>query len=221
MRGPTVMPGYSGRDAATADVMRGGWFHTRDVARADDDGYLYIIDRRKDMIISGGYNVYPREVEEVLYEHPDVEEAAVIGVPDAVLGEEVAAVVVLRDGGDSSPTTSASTPASASRPTSTRGPWSSSMSCPRARPARSSSAPSSCRCSAPARIDEPLLARGALLVGPQRLRPERLGQGERLREAAGERRAQLARPRRRAIPLGPRRCRNHVSRKPPTAQPIP
>ena len=102
MRGPTVMPGYWGRDDATADVMRGGRFHTGDVARADDE-YLYIVDRKKDMIIRGGYNVYPREVEEVLYEHPDVEEAAVIGVPDAVLGEEVAAVVVLRDGGDISP----------------------------------------------------------------------------------------------------------------------
>src|SRR3954471_3426401 len=93
MRGPFVMKGYWNRDDATAQVMRGGWFHTGDVARVDEDGYFFIVDRKKDLIIRGGYNVYPREIEEVLYEHPAVREVAVIGVPHESLGEEVAAVV--------------------------------------------------------------------------------------------------------------------------------
>ena len=78
--------------------MRGGWFHSGDVARMDEDGYFYIVDRVKDLIIRGGYNVYPREVEEVLYGHPAIAECAVIGVPDQALGEEVKAVVVLKPG---------------------------------------------------------------------------------------------------------------------------
>jgi long-chain acyl-CoA synthetase len=80
--------------------MRGGWFHTGDMATVDDDGYFFIVDRKKDMIIRGGYNVYPREIEEVLYEHPAVSEAAVVGVEDASMGEEVGAAVVLRAGED-------------------------------------------------------------------------------------------------------------------------
>ena len=81
MRGPTVMKGYWNRAEATEQVMRGGWFHTGDIARFDDGGYLFIVDRKKDLIIRGGYNVYPRELEEVIYEHPAVRKAAVVGIP--------------------------------------------------------------------------------------------------------------------------------------------
>jgi long-chain acyl-CoA synthetase len=96
MRGPFVMRGYWNRDDATAEAMRDGWFHTGDIATVDEDGYFFIVDRKKDLIIRGGYNVYPRELEEVLYEHPAVLEAAVIGVPHDELGEEVGAAVVLK-----------------------------------------------------------------------------------------------------------------------------
>jgi long-chain acyl-CoA synthetase len=98
MRGPFVMKGYWNREDATRDVMRGGWLHTGDIATVDQDGYFFIVDRKKDLIIRGGYNVYPRELEEVLYAHPSVREAAVIGVPHASLGEEVGAAVVLKEG---------------------------------------------------------------------------------------------------------------------------
>jgi long-chain acyl-CoA synthetase len=98
IRGPNVMKGYWGRPDATAEAIRDGWFHTGDVGVRDDDGYFYVVDRLKEMIIRGGYNVYPREVEEVLYEHPAVREVAVLGVPHPELGEEVAAAVALRDG---------------------------------------------------------------------------------------------------------------------------
>src|SRR3954453_5358891 len=100
IRGHNIMKGYWNRADATEEVMRGGWFHSGDMATVDDDGYFFIVDRKKDMIIRGGYNVYPREIEEVLYEHPAVSEAAVIGVPDDSLGEEVAAMVVLKDGAE-------------------------------------------------------------------------------------------------------------------------
>ncbi|WP_309139948.1 AMP-binding protein [Micromonospora sp. 4G55] len=93
VRGHNVMKGYYKNSEATAEAFRGGWFHTGDLAYADADGYLFIVDRKKDMIIRGGYNVYPREVEEVLYAHPAVVEAAVLGRPDAKLGEEVVAVL--------------------------------------------------------------------------------------------------------------------------------
>jgi long-chain acyl-CoA synthetase len=83
--------------------MRDGWFHTGDMATVDEDGYYFIVDRKKDLIIRGGYNVYPREVEEVLYEHPAVRKAAVIGVPHDALGEEVAAVVALKPGAEADP----------------------------------------------------------------------------------------------------------------------
>jgi long-chain acyl-CoA synthetase len=98
VRGHNVMKGYYKNPEATAEVMRGGWFHTGDLAYADDDGYLFIVDRKKDLIIRGGYNVYPREVEEVLYEHAAVAEAAVVGKPHDALGEEVVAVVSTRPG---------------------------------------------------------------------------------------------------------------------------
>ena len=96
--GPNVMKGYWQRDEATAEAVKDGWFHTGDMARTDDDGYFYIVDRKKDLIIRGGYNVYPREVEEALYEHEAVAEVAVVGVPHDQLGEEVAAAVALKPG---------------------------------------------------------------------------------------------------------------------------
>jgi long-chain acyl-CoA synthetase len=98
MRGPFVMSEYWGRDDATEEVMRGGWFHTGDIATKDDEGYFFIVDRKKDLIIRGGYNVYPREIEEVLYEHPAVLEVAVVAVPHDELGEEVGAAVALKPG---------------------------------------------------------------------------------------------------------------------------
>jgi long-chain acyl-CoA synthetase len=97
------MKGYYGNPAATAEAFRGGWFHTGDLAYADEDGYLFIVDRKKDLVIRGGYNVYPREIEEVLFAHPAVAEAAVIGRPDERLGEEVVAFVVLRPGAEADP----------------------------------------------------------------------------------------------------------------------
>jgi long-chain acyl-CoA synthetase len=96
IRGHNVMKGYWKRPDATEDAMRGGWFHSGDLGRMDGEGYFFIVDRKKDMILRGGYNVYPREVEEVLYEHPAVLETAVVGVPDERMGEEVGAAIVLR-----------------------------------------------------------------------------------------------------------------------------
>ncbi|UGT67761.1 long-chain fatty acid--CoA ligase [Nocardia gipuzkoensis] len=98
IRGHNVMRGYWNRPQATAEAMRGGWFHTGDLAKQDEDGFFYIVDRIKDLIIRGGYNISPREIEEVFYEHPDVLEAAVLGFPHPSHGEEIAAAVALRDG---------------------------------------------------------------------------------------------------------------------------
>jgi long-chain acyl-CoA synthetase len=99
IRGHNLMKGYWERpDATDAVIDADGWFRTGDMAKVDEDGYFFIVDRKKDLIIRGGYNVYPREVEEVLYEHPAVQEAAVVGIPDDSLGEEVAAAVVLKEG---------------------------------------------------------------------------------------------------------------------------
>ncbi|MCL6445307.1 MAG: long-chain fatty acid--CoA ligase [Alicyclobacillus sp.] len=98
IQGPQVMKGYWKRPDETALVLRDGWFYTGDIARIDEDGFTYIVDRKKDMIIASGYNVYPRDVEEVLYQHPAVLEAAVVGVPDTYRGETVKAFVVLRPG---------------------------------------------------------------------------------------------------------------------------
>ncbi|OLT00286.1 long-chain-fatty-acid--CoA ligase [Pseudonocardia sp. CNS-004] len=103
IRGENVMKGYWGRPDATADAIRDGWFHTGDIGIRDADGYYTIVDRKKDLIIRGGYNVYPREVEEVLYLHPAVAEAAVVGVAHPTLGEEVAAVVALKPGETTTP----------------------------------------------------------------------------------------------------------------------
>lgn len=98
VRGHNIMKGYYNRPEATAEAINDGWFRTGDVARRDEDGYYYIIDRSKDMIIRGGYNVYPRELEEVLMTHPDVSLAAVVGVPHPSHGEEVKAYVIRRPG---------------------------------------------------------------------------------------------------------------------------
>ena len=98
VRGPNVMTGYHGNPEATAKAFAGGWFHTGDLGYLDEDGFLFIVDRIKDLIIRGGYNVYPREVEEVIYAHPAVAEAAVVGVPDPLMGEEVRAIVAVKAG---------------------------------------------------------------------------------------------------------------------------
>ena len=103
IRGENLMKRYWDRPDATAEAMRSGWFHSGDLARRDDDGYYFIVDRKKDMINRKGYNVYPREVEEILYTHPAVAEAAVFGVPDAESGEEVAALVTLKEGASATP----------------------------------------------------------------------------------------------------------------------
>lgn len=100
IRGHNIMKGYYNRPEATADAMRGGWFHSGDIGYYDDDGDVVIVDRKKDMLLRGGYNVFPREVEEVLYAHPSIREAAVIGVPDEKYGEEVKAVVSLKPGAE-------------------------------------------------------------------------------------------------------------------------
>jgi long-chain acyl-CoA synthetase len=98
IRGHNVMKGYWGKPEATAEAIPDGWFRTGDLARVDEDGYFFIVDRKKELIIRGGYNVYPREIEEVLYEHPAVAEAAVVGIADDDLGEEVGAAVALKPG---------------------------------------------------------------------------------------------------------------------------
>ncbi|MBR9805310.1 long-chain fatty acid--CoA ligase [bacterium] len=98
IKGPNVMKGYLDRPEATADAIRDGWFYSGDIGIKDKDGYIAIVDRVKDMIIRGGYNVYPREIEETLLTHPAISLAAVIGVPDAQYGEEVKAYLILKDG---------------------------------------------------------------------------------------------------------------------------
>lgn len=98
VKGPQVMKGYWNMLQETAHVLRNGWLHTGDIAKMDDDGYCFIVDRKKDMIISAGYNIYPRDIEEVLFEHPKIMEAVVAGVPDEYLGEAVKAFIVLKPG---------------------------------------------------------------------------------------------------------------------------
>ncbi|MEG0798406.1 MAG: long-chain fatty acid--CoA ligase [Acidaminococcaceae bacterium] len=98
VRGPNVMLGYLNLPAATTEALRGGWLHTEDLAYQDSEGYLFIVDRLKDMIISSGENVYPREIEEVLYTHPQIAEVAVIGVPDKLRGQAICAYLVLKEG---------------------------------------------------------------------------------------------------------------------------
>jgi long-chain acyl-CoA synthetase len=103
IRGYNVMQGYWRRPEATAETIIDGWLHTGDMGRVDEGGYFYVVDRKKELIIRGGYNVYPREIEEVLYEHPDVREAAVVGIPHDEYGEEVGAAVALKDGASATP----------------------------------------------------------------------------------------------------------------------
>jgi acyl-CoA synthetase (AMP-forming)/AMP-acid ligase II len=98
LRGPNIMPGYLKNAEATAESIKDGWLHTGDIGYMDEDGYYFIVDRSKDMIIRGGENIYPREIEEVLYEHEGILECAVIGIPDEVRGEEVLAVVAPKPG---------------------------------------------------------------------------------------------------------------------------
>ncbi|WP_117237244.1 long-chain-fatty-acid--CoA ligase [Thermus sediminis] len=97
VKGPNIMKGYWNRPEETQKALKDGWLFTGDLARMDEDGYFYIVDRKKDMIIAGGYNIYPREVEEVLYGHEAVQEAAVVGIPDPYRGETVAAFLVLKE----------------------------------------------------------------------------------------------------------------------------
>lgn len=98
LRGENILKGYYKNPEATAVAFRNGWFHTGDVGYRDQEGYFFIVDRKSDMIIRGGENIYPREIDEVLYQHPAVAAAATIGIPDQLYGEEVAAFVVLKDG---------------------------------------------------------------------------------------------------------------------------
>jgi long-chain acyl-CoA synthetase len=98
IKGPQIMKGYWNMPEETANTLRDGWLYTGDIAKVDEDGYLYIVDRKKDLIIASGFNIYPRDIEEVLYEHPAVQEAVVIGVPDVYRGEDVKAFVVLKAG---------------------------------------------------------------------------------------------------------------------------
>jgi len=98
IRGVNMMRGYFGNPEATAEAFAGGWFHSGDLGYRDQDGFYFIVDRKKDLIIRGGYNVYPREIEEVLYTHPAVAHAAVVGVPDERLGEEIKAYVETNPG---------------------------------------------------------------------------------------------------------------------------
>ncbi len=96
VQGPLVMAGYWKKPAETEEALKGGWLHTGDIAREDEHGFYTIVDRKKDMIVSGGFNVFPREIEDVLALHPAVSQCAVIGVPDEKWGEAVKAIVVLR-----------------------------------------------------------------------------------------------------------------------------
>lgn len=98
IKGPQIMKGYWSLPEATTKALRNGWLYTGDISKMDEDGYFYIVDRKTDMLISSGFNVYPREIEEVLYEHPKVKEAGVVGIPDEYRGESAKAFVVLKDG---------------------------------------------------------------------------------------------------------------------------
>ena len=98
MRGANLLKGYYKNAAATHQAFRSGWFHTGDLGYRDDDGFYYVVDRKSDMIIRGGENIYPREIDEVLYQHTKVKDAATVGVSDELYGEEVKSFVVLRDG---------------------------------------------------------------------------------------------------------------------------
>jgi long-chain acyl-CoA synthetase len=97
-RGPNISPGYYKLPDITAETFKDGWLYTGDMARMDEDGYIYLVARKKNLIIRGGFNIFPRDVDEVLLNHPAIIEAAVIGVPDPILGEEIKAFVVVKEG---------------------------------------------------------------------------------------------------------------------------
>ncbi len=138
IRGDNVMKGYWDNPEATAEAIPDGWFRTGDLATMDEEGYFTIVDRKKDMILRGGMNVYPREVEEVIYTHPDVVEVAVVPMPDELLGEQVGAAVALREGATATPEDIIDY--TKERIAAYKYPrrCGSCRSCPRARPARSS-----------------------------------------------------------------------------------
>jgi len=98
LKGPVVMSGYWNKPEETKEVLRGGWLHTGDVGYVDGEGYFFIVERKKNMIIKAGENIFPREIEEVVYQHSKVSETAVVGVPDQIFGEELKAFVVLKPG---------------------------------------------------------------------------------------------------------------------------
>jgi long-chain acyl-CoA synthetase len=98
IKGPQVMKGYWNRPDATHETLKDGWLYTGDIAKMDEDGFFFIVDRKKDMIISGGYNVYPRDIDEVFYENPKVEEACAVGIPHETRGEQIKAFIVLKKG---------------------------------------------------------------------------------------------------------------------------
>jgi long-chain acyl-CoA synthetase len=98
IRSPLVMQGYWDNPEETAGQLKDGWLHTGDIAVRDEGDYIFIVDRKKDMIIAGGYNIYPREIDEVLYQHPKIRDACTVGIPDAYRGETVKAFIVPREG---------------------------------------------------------------------------------------------------------------------------
>ena len=103
VKGPNVSAGYYKLPEETAKTFRNGWLYTGDMARMDNDGYLYIVERKKDLIIRGGFNIYPRDLEEILYAHPSIKDAVAIGVPDPVMGEEIKLYIVLKEGAKATP----------------------------------------------------------------------------------------------------------------------
>ena len=98
MKGPLIMRGYWENSEETSAQLRDGWLYTGDIATRDEDGYIFIVDRKKDMVIAGGYNIYPREIDEVLFQHPKVADAVAVGIPDEYRGETIRAYVVLKQG---------------------------------------------------------------------------------------------------------------------------
>jgi long-chain acyl-CoA synthetase len=98
LRGPNIMKGYWRKPEATAEALKSGWYHTGDLVYFDDDGYCFVKDRKKDMIVRGAFNIYPKEVEDLLYTHPAVAEAQVVGIPELIKGEEVVACIALKPG---------------------------------------------------------------------------------------------------------------------------
>ena len=142
VRGPQFTIGYRGRPEDTAEAIRDGWLYTGDIGYLDEDGYLFLVDRKKELILVGGYNVYPREVDEAMTNHPAVAEAAAVGIADDFLGEAVCVFVALRPGAvGRRSTTCSGTPRPTSRSSSSPGSSASSRRCPRRARERSTSSP--------------------------------------------------------------------------------